>query len=148
MHNTLTASDYGLLDENTLEPRPNYWGALLWRQLMGTTVLEAGLPIQTGLHVYAHCQRGAPGGVSLLVINTDRQASHSLMLSTESELYTLDAASLSDAEVRLNGVVLRLGAGDELPAIQGAPVIAGPAIFGPTTITFLAIPTAANSACR
>jgi heparanase len=148
MHNTLTASDYGLLDENTLEPRPNYWGALLWRQLMGTTVLEAGLPIQTGLHVYAHCQRGAPGGVSLLVINTDRQASHSLMLSTESELYTLDAASLSDAEVRLNGAVLRLGAGDELPAIQGAPVIAGPAIFDPTTITFLAIPTAANSACR
>ena len=84
----------------------------------------------------------------LLVINTDRQASHSLMLSTESELYTLDAASLSNAEVRLNGAVLRLGAGDELPAIQGAPVIGGPAIFGPTTITFLAIPTAANSACR
>ena len=27
-----------------LQPRPNYWGALLWRQLMGTTVLDAGLP--------------------------------------------------------------------------------------------------------
>ena len=35
MHNTLDASDYGLLDENTLAPRPNYWGALLWRKLMG-----------------------------------------------------------------------------------------------------------------
>ena len=57
MHNTLAASDYGLLDERTLEPRPNYWGALLWRQLMGTTVLDAGLPIRRGLHVYAHCQR-------------------------------------------------------------------------------------------
>jgi len=33
MHNTLAASDYGLLDESTLQPRPKYWGALLWRQL-------------------------------------------------------------------------------------------------------------------
>lgn len=45
MHNTLAASDYGLLDENTLAPRPNFWAALLWRQLMGTTVLDAGVPI-------------------------------------------------------------------------------------------------------
>src|ERR1700686_5656575 len=27
MHNTLASSDYGLLDENTLAPRPNYWAA-------------------------------------------------------------------------------------------------------------------------
>jgi hypothetical protein len=148
MHNTLAASDYGLLDEKTLEPRPNYWAALLWRQLMGTRVLEAGLPIQTGLHVYAHCQRETPGGVSLLVINTDRKASHSLTLSTESELYRLDAASLSDGEVRLNGAVLKLSADGELPAIRGAPTAADPAIFGPATISFLAVPTAANSACR
>ena len=42
MHNTLDASDYGLLDENTLAPRPDYWAALLWRKLMGTTVLNPG----------------------------------------------------------------------------------------------------------
>ena len=30
MHNTLAASDYGLIDEKTLIPRPNYWAALLW----------------------------------------------------------------------------------------------------------------------
>lgn len=29
MHNTLAASDYGLLDQNTVQPRPNYWVALL-----------------------------------------------------------------------------------------------------------------------
>jgi hypothetical protein len=33
MHNTLASSDYGLLDEATYEPRPNYWVALLWRKL-------------------------------------------------------------------------------------------------------------------
>ena len=108
MHNTLAASDYGLLDETTLKPRPNYWGALLWRQLMGTTVLDAGVPIQSGLHVYAHCQRGTPGGVVLLVINTDREAPHSLMLPAASVRYTLDAASLLDTAVRLNGSTLAL----------------------------------------
>jgi hypothetical protein len=96
MHNTLAASDYGLLDETTLAPRPNYWGALLWRQLMGTVVLEAAVPVPSGLHVYAHCQRGKPGGVALLVINADRNAPHTLMLAAASLRYTLDAAKLLD----------------------------------------------------
>jgi heparanase 1 len=62
IHNTLAASDYGLLDQKTLKPRPNYWGALLWRRLMGTTVLDSGVEIAEGRHVYAHCLRGASGG--------------------------------------------------------------------------------------
>jgi len=60
IHNTLASSDYGLLDEKDLTPRPNYWSALLWRKLMSSTVLESGVPIQAGLHVYAHCLRGHP----------------------------------------------------------------------------------------
>ncbi len=71
-HNTLAASAYGLLDQDTFAPRPNYWAALLWRRFMGSTVLESGVPIQEGLHVYAHCLRGAPGGVALLAINNSR----------------------------------------------------------------------------
>jgi heparanase 1 len=148
MQNTLAASDYGLLDEGTLKPRPKYWGALFWRKLMGNTVLDAGMPIRSGLHVYAHCQRGMPGGVTLLVINTDRDAPHSLMLPTASLRYTLDAASLLDAGVRLNGSTLALGAGDELPPIAGAPATAGTMTFEQATITFLAVPAAENDACR
>jgi hypothetical protein len=148
MHNTLAASDYGLLDEKTLAPRPNYWGALLWRQLMDSTVLDSGVPIQTGLHVYAHCQRGTPGGVVLLVINTNRDAPRSLTLPYASERFTLDAAGLRDTTVRLNGTTLALGAGDELPPIVGAPTTANTVTFNPTTITFLAVPTAGNNACR
>jgi heparanase 1 len=148
MHNTLAASDYGLLDEGTLKPRPKYWGALLWRQLMGTTVLDAGVPIRPGLHVYAHCQRGTPGGVALLVINTDRHAPHLLVLPTASVRYSLDAASLMDAGVRLNGRPLGLSAGDELPTIEGRPTAAGTMLFEQATITFLAVPAAGNDACR
>ena len=29
IHNTLASSDYGLLDEDTFAPRPNYWATLL-----------------------------------------------------------------------------------------------------------------------
>jgi heparanase 1 len=148
MHNTLAASDYGLLDERTLEPRPNYWGALLWRQTMGTSVLDAGLPVQQGLHVYAHCQRGTPGGVTLLVINTDRDAPHALVLPTASMLYVLDAVNPLDTRVRLNGNPLALGADDTLPSIPGAPTPAGPVTFAPATITFAVIQEAGNKACH
>jgi heparanase 1 len=148
MHNTLAASDYGMLDENALEPRAKYWGALLWRRLMGTTVLDAGVPIAMGLHIYAHCQRGTPGGVSLLVINNDRSAAHAVMLPVTSMRYTLDAAELSATEIRLNGSMLKLGAGDRLPAMQGSPAAAGNSTFEPASITFLAMPNAANKACR
>jgi heparanase len=148
MHNTLAASDYGLLDENTLQPRPKYWGALLWRRLMGNTVLDAGVPRQAGLHVYAHCQRAMPGGVSLLVINTDRTASHELMLANVAQRYTLDALDLNRTEIRLNGGTLGLNASGGLPSIEGVAVPAGLVRFDPVTITFLTVPTAANSACR
>jgi heparanase len=148
MHNTLAASDYGLLDENTLQPRPKYWGALLWRRLMGATVLDAGVSPHAGLDVYAHCQSAMPGGVSLLVINTDRAAPHQLMLSNASLRYTLAAADLNDADIRLNGTTLALDPRGGLPDIGGAPMAAGIATFDPATITFLAVPAAANNACR
>ncbi len=148
MHNTLAASDYGLLDATTLAPRPNYWGALLWRQLMGTVVLAAAVPVTSGLHVYAHCQRGKPGGVALLVINNDRDAPHTLMIAAASLRYTLDAANLRDQHVRLNGTPLAISADNGLPAIEGAPTGAAALAFAPATITFLAIPEAGNIACR
>ncbi|HXO72253.1 MAG TPA: hypothetical protein VN838_25105 [Bradyrhizobium sp.] len=147
MHNTLAASDYGLLDETTLTPRPNYWGALLWRRLIGTTVLDSGVPIEQGLHVYAHCQRGTPGGVTLLLINTDRIASRSLNLARASQRYTLDATSLRSTIVQLNGTTLALDDRDELPPIEGVPTADGTLTFAPATITFLTV-AAGNNACR
>jgi heparanase 1 len=148
MHNTLAASDYGMLDEHTFAPRPKYWSALLWRRLMGTTVLDAGVPIAEGLHVYAHCQRDTPGGVALLVINNDRNGSRMLKLPVAATRYTLDASDLNDTDVRLNGHLLALAANGRLPPINGTPGAAGIGTFAPATITFLAIPAAANKACR
>jgi hypothetical protein len=148
-HNTLVASDYGLLDAKTFAPKPSYWGALLWRRLMGTTVLESGVPIRAGLHVYAHCLRGAPGGVALLLLNTDETASSTLTVPVSAERYTLASATgaLQTKAVRLNGTELAL-ARDALPAMAGAPVAKGEMTFAPATITFLALRDAGNTACR
>ena len=147
MHNTLVASDYGLLDDKSFAPKPNYWGALLWRQLMGADVLDAGVPIRRGMHLYAHCLRGVPGGVALLAINNDEHAAHALSLPTAGLRYTLSAANLDDKHIRLNGKPLRLGRNDAVPNLAGAATPAGVVQLAPATISFLALPTAANDAC-
>jgi heparanase 1 len=148
-HNTLVASNYGVLDDKTLEPKPMYWGALLWRKLMGTTVLESGIPVQQGLHVYAHCLRGAPGGVALLVINNDQARPSTFALPVPAQRYTLAApANLQGMRVQLNGNELKLGDDDTLPDLIGAATPPGNHAFAPTTITFLALPNAENNVCR
>jgi len=147
-HNTLVASDYGLLDENTFAPKPNYWGALLWHRFMGTVVLDAGVERREGLHAYAQCLRGTAGGVALLIINNDEQHSSRIYLQQRSNRYTLaSTATLSGKEVALNGVPLKLTTDDELPALTGAPTEAGALEFKPATITFLTVPEANNPAC-
>jgi heparanase 1 len=146
IHNTLASSDYGLLDEHTYEPKPNYWAALLWRRLMGTVVLDAG-PSREGLHLYAQCLRGQPGGVALLAINNSRTAATSIDLPGSSLRYTLMAGALQATSVNLNGQPLRLLANDRLPALTGRPAVAGRQDLAPLTITFFALPNAANTAC-
>lgn len=148
-HNTLVASNYGLLDDQTLAPKPMYWGALLWRRLMGTTVLESGIPIQAGLHVYAHCLRGVSGGVALLVINNDQTSARTVNFPAAARRYTLTTpADPQRMRVLLNGSELKLGDSDTLPALTGSVAPAGEFEFAPTTITFLALPDARNDACR
>lgn len=148
IHNTLVASDYGLLDEDSFEPKPNFWGALLWRRFMGTTVLDSGLANRAGMHVYTHCLRGVPGGVAVLVLNTDRHDASSLAVPEAAERYTLSAASLTDRTVLLNGVPLQLGPNDALPPMAVQLTAAGKLAFAPASITLLAIPSARNETCR
>lgn len=147
MHNTLASSDYGLLDDENFLPRPNYWGALMWRKLIGATVLDAGRSPSGDLHLYAHCLRGKAGGVAVLAINAGRIASE-IQTPVASERYTLGAPQLESRTVQLNGAELKLGTGDSLPELKGAATPAGTIRFAPETITFLAIPAAGNKSCR
>jgi hypothetical protein len=144
-HNTLAASDYGLLDEKTLRPRPNYWAALLWRRLMGKIVLDAG--VHKGIHLYAHCRRGARGAVTLLAINTDKTTAVTLRLPAASERYTLSADDLQSASVKLNGIALELGPNDDFPRLAAVMSPPGSIEIGPATINFLNVGDAKNPAC-
>jgi hypothetical protein len=144
MHNTLAASDYGLLDETTLEPRPNYWTALLWRRLMGRGVLDAGAA-PAGVHLYAHCDPQRPGGVTLLAINLNASTTP-LSLAGPVRAYVLTAGP-NPSSVRLNGQTLKLLPGDRLPALTA--VRAGPAVSLPAqSLSFLSSPLANAAACR
>jgi len=148
MHNTLAASDYGLLDQNTFEPRPNYWATLLWHNLMGTTVLDPQVSAPPNTYVYAHCFHGGRGGVTLLVINADREHGFDLTLPTASERYTLRATTLEDSKVELNGKTLRLTSSGDLPQFESEPVSAGRVSFAPTSITYLSLANAGNANCQ
>ncbi len=148
-HNTLAASDYALVDEETLEPRPSYWTALLWRRLMGTTVLDAGRSPAQGVHVYAHCLTGKPGGVALLAVHTNRGASQDIAVPLRGERYTLASAEgLLAHRIELNGKTLVLGKDGALPAIHGVAAARGTTTLPPASITFLALADAGNAACR
>jgi heparanase len=147
-HNTLSASDYALIDQDTLAPRPNYWGAVLWRKLMDATVLEAGSSGSSNVHLYAHCLRGAAGGVAILAINTDAGAAHEIGIPIQSARYTLTAKDLMDNLVELNGSELKLTADDDVPTIAGVRTPSGVRALPPTSISFFAIPQAKNAACR
>jgi heparanase 1 len=146
-HNTLSASDYGLLDEHTFSPRPNYWGALLWRRLMGSIVLDPGVRAQDDLYVYAHCMRDQSGGVAVLAINAGASAKE-LDAPLAGERYALTSKERQSATVELNGHELQAGADGSLPRISGVAVKAGRLSVPPTSITFVVFPKAANPACR
>jgi heparanase 1 len=148
MHNTLSASDYAFIDEETLEPRPSYWAALLWNRLMGTTVLDAGEPPAPGVNVYAHCSSGGSGGVTLVAVNNDRDASGSLSMAVQGERYTLASPTgLESHQIELNGTPLALGDDGKVPALDGVAAPAGGLSLPPASITFVTLPGAQNGAC-
>jgi hypothetical protein len=144
-HQTLVGGNYGLLDPQTLAPRPNYWAAWLWKRFMGATVLDAG-PILPGFHIYAHCAVEGHGAVALLAINNG-DAAGDLSVGGNAQVYTLTADTLQSPIVKLNGTELALGARDSLPRINPLTRTGGMRLPA-HTISFVILRGAANPACR
>ncbi|CAN7629653.1 hypothetical protein LJR225_004843 [Phenylobacterium sp. LjRoot225] len=141
----LISGSNGVIDEKTFEPNASYWAALLWRRLMGTQVLDAG-PIQPELHIYAHCQRGVAGGVTLLAINLEKTPAE-VRFSGPADLYALTSTELQSRTVLLNGRPLALGPGDTLPAISPTQVKGNRLSLAPTSVNFITLPKAKNPNC-
>ena len=147
MHNTLASSDYGLLDEDTLEPRPDYWAALLWKRTMGNVVLDPGAPKNESLRVFAHCAKDQKGGVTILALNTDTEREQTLTLSQPAEALTLTAPALTSQNALLNGTELRPESDGSVVALKGAHVSSGAIRLKPSSVTFLVIASANNESC-
>lgn len=146
MHNTLAASDYGMLDEESHAPRPNYWAAWLWRNFMGTKVLSVGNAHQQGdVHVYAHCLRDQPG-VAVLAINLNEDSPRDVQLASPAKLYSLVAGQTPDQAV-LNGQLLTLGEGDSLPELNAVDVNSASVALAPASINYLLFPESTNKIC-
>jgi hypothetical protein len=148
MRNTLASSDYGLLDEHTLDPRPDYWAALFWKRLMGTTVLDPGSTNDPTLRLYAQCLPNHKGGVALLALNTDQHSTRTIALPDGANRYTLTAPELTSTAILLNGAALHANPDGSLPTLHADREPAGDLTLAPLSITFLALPHARNPACR
>lgn len=135
MHNTLCASDYALLDGRTHMPRPKYWAALLWAQLVGTTVYESGLVMREGLHTYVHSRRDGDG-YAAVIINTSRDAETVVHVPNGSLTYVLTGDALRGANAVCNGQVLAMVDDKTLPDF--APVKTdGELRLPPVSVTFV-----------
>jgi heparanase 1 len=158
---TLSGSDYGLIDDATLAPRPDYWTSVLWRRLVGATVLDATGGDDPLLRVYAHCTRaGAPdqasGAVTLVVLNLDPATGVELNLDAmggdSADVYALSSSDPSSTSVALNGTTLASGDDGSLPPLAPAAVTrAGGALratLPPASYGFVVVPGAAAAACR
>ncbi len=134
MHNTLTASEYALLEQDTHEPRPNYWAAFLWNKFMGTQVYEGHSPVD-GLDVFIHDLKGGDGYAVLLV--NPHQTDTSFTVPADAKQYLLTADEILSKKVKLNGEELKLNPDETLPEIVGKNVPSGKIEMPPLSIMFL-----------
>ncbi len=148
MHNTLASSDYGLLNEDTLDPRPDYWAALLWKHTMGDVVLDPGTPKNESLRVYAQCAKDGKGGVAVVALNTDTRQEQMLTLPQAAESFTLTASDLTSTKVLLNGTELEPEPDGSVGALKPEHLKAGPTRLAPASVTFLIFPSARNKSCK
>lgn len=135
MHNTLAASEYALLEQDTHDPRPNYWAALLWSKFMGNRVYDATAPTD-GPDLFVHNLKNAPNGYAVLLVNP-KDAEASFQIPADAVQYLLTANNMLSKEVKLNGEVLQLNSDDTLPEIQGKNVQAGELVMPSHSILFL-----------
>jgi heparanase 1 len=155
---------YSQVDRETFAPNPDYWIALLWRQIMGDDVLDVrslalggadALQADDFLLAYGHTARNylqtkTGDGAALLFINLSGEQSFQPELSAAPGLtapryeYALTAESLASGEVSLNGAALALEDDGSLPVITGRFVndTTVPIVVAPHSIVFVELPGA------
>ena len=159
---TLSGSEYGLIDDATLAPNPDYWNSLLWKRLMGPRVLAVAT--EAGPHarrqaasptprVYAHCTPGRPGAAAALLLNIDPARALVFRFpdfaGQRAEVYRLTAPDLASKTILLNGAALATGDDGAPPALTPAAGDGtGSFPIAPASYAFVVFPEANAAACR
>lgn len=147
----LSGADYAVLREPDLAPNPDWWASLLWRRLMGTSVLDVA-PSGSGLRVYAHCAAdGTAGGVTALVLNladAETTVSFDGVDPTDAQRYLVTTPDLGSRRLELEGQPLSLGDDGALPSLDGASLDPAWVTLPPTSFAFVELPAADAAACR
>ena len=144
-HNTLAASDYSLIDEETLEPNPNYWAAYLWNRLMGTRVLEAPSSPSEELRLYAHCLKGSNGGVAIAAVNYGTSALN-LSQMAGADSWVMTAQPIDSETVWVNGSAPVLNEDGSVSGLVSATATADRTVPA-RSVAFYAVKAANNPAC-
>ncbi|KAL3680597.1 hypothetical protein R1sor_023553 [Riccia sorocarpa] len=158
---------YGLLDLD-FNPNPDYYGALLWRQLMGKGVFVVDVDeAANDIRAYAHCQRistPVKGGLTLLVLNYSNQTTYHLNLSLLDSSGSYNIPGQSDVRleyhmsapngdptsrtVLLNDQPLLVTPSGEIPRLSPVKVdSAAPISLAPLTYAYVVVSHASIPAC-
>lgn len=145
-HNTLASGDYALIDRETMNPRPDFRAAMLWKQKMGTRVLAPAVKA-LGLALHAHCHPAGKGGVTVLMLSLSDRSS-TVFLPVSAQVTELAAPDLDARVVTINDappVITQAGPGHW----QGRRKRAGTVLrVRPQSIVFLEMREADNPACN
>ena len=147
--------DYGMVDCATYAPLPDYYSAILWTELMGTTALAA-TSTSPSVRAYAHCSPssgpssgedgkptagdgtaggGSTGGVTGLLLNLDNSTTRNVTLNGFSaaaprvEWHLTGPGGAGSPKMALNGKLLVAkvaGTEYELPSLVGRAVPPSP----------------------
>lgn len=122
---TLAGMTYGMIEEPSLNPKPDYWNSLLWRRVMGRSVFDVQVAGDGAekVRVYAHSAPDGKGGTTVLAINLHHEKPAAVSMpgfaGRPFTLYRINGRRITGKEVLLNGRPLKMTPDGNLPAIDG-----------------------------
>jgi heparanase len=145
-------ADYALVNISSMTPTSDYWLLVLWKQLIGTKVLNMTNSGPATLRTYAYCSSDNTNVVAVL-INLDIASACVGPFSFVYPGQSVNVFSLTPGEyslgvlsptIALNSQVLQLNGDGTLPPLQGVSVSGTDTItLPPLSITFVQAPSKA-----
>ena len=139
---TLCGADYGLLDEATLSPTPEYWVSVLWKRLMGCDVYEVTCepkPPPT-LRLYCHGIQNEDYR-TYLIINLDENEVE-LDFGMSPTVWIVQGESLASQTLTINGKTPLATKDGKLPSLLPRSNLFGPVLVPAGAAAFVEVETA------